>query len=242
MQQLFGKSAFVTGGAGGIGLATVEALSALGAKVTFTARSAESLARARLRVKSANGVLCDITDRDRLTEVMAQGFDILINNAAVVEPIGRITELDRDDFAHSLRVNITAQFEASQLALPYMIAKRGGTIVNISSGAAHKPKEGWAAYCIGKAGLAMLTKSIDHEYREEGIRCFGIAPGVVDTEMQVKIRASGINPVSRIPRHELSPSHEPARAIAWLCTKAADPLIGQELDIRDPDLRKAIGF
>ena len=67
------------------------------------------------------------------------------------------------------------------------------------------------------------------------------APGVVDTDMQVAIRASGINPVSKLPRESLAPASEPARAIAWLCTPAADALAGQELDVRNPDLRAAVG-
>jgi NAD(P)-dependent dehydrogenase (short-subunit alcohol dehydrogenase family) len=123
-----------------------------------------------------------------------------------------------------------------------MVAQGGGTIVNISSGAAHRPQEGWSAYCAGKAGLAMLTRSIHLEYGTQGIRIFGFAPGVVDTDMQVAIRASGINPVSKLPRESLAPASEPARAIAWLCTPAADALAGQELDVRNPDLRAAVGL
>ena len=88
----------------------------------------------------------------------------------------------------------------------------------------------------------MLTRSVHMEYRAEGIRIFGLAPGVVDTDMQATIRASGINPVSQLPRSSLAPAEEPARAIAWLCTPAADALAGQELDIRAPDLRAAAGL
>ena len=88
----------------------------------------------------------------------------------------------------------------------------------------------------------MLTRSVHMEYGDKGIRVFGLAPGVVDTDMQGAIRASGINPVSKLPRASLAPPVEPARAIAWLCTPAADALAGQELDIRAPDLRAAAGL
>ena len=107
-------------------------------------------------------------------------------------------------------------------------------IVNVSSGAAHRPQEGWAAYCAGKAGLAMLTKCTHLEYGAQGVRVYGFAPGVVDTAMQGAIRASGINPVSTLRREDLAPTDQPAKAIAWLCTQAAAGLAGQELDIRDP--------
>ena len=83
------------------------------------------------------------------------------------------------------------------------------------------------------------TRSVHLEYGAQGVRVFGFAPGVVDTDMQGTIRASGINPVSQLPRNSLAPAAEPAQAIAWLCTPAADPLAGQELDVRDPDLRAA---
>ena len=142
----------------------------------------------------------------------------------------------------NIETNLIAAFQATQTAMRHMVAKGGGTIVNLSSGAAHRPMEGWSAYCAGKAGLAMLTRAIHEEYAAQGIRVFGFAPGVVDTDMQGSIRASGINPVSKIPRENLAPADEPARAIAWLCTQAADALAGQELDVRNPDLRASVGL
>lgn len=238
---LSGQTALVTGGARGLGLATVRALSVLGAEVTFTARTEASRDDAAA-ASGAAGVVCDITDRARLAGVMAAGYDILVNNAAVVTPIGRITDLSPEDFAASLEINVTAQFDAIRLALPAMLARGRGTIVNISSGAAHRPQEGWAAYCAGKAALAMLTKSVHHECGAAGIRVFGLAPGVIDTGMQGQIRASGINPVSQMPRSALAPAEQPAQMVAWLCTAAADGLAGQELDVRSPELRVAAGL
>jgi NAD(P)-dependent dehydrogenase (short-subunit alcohol dehydrogenase family) len=242
-KPLSGQTALVTGGARGIGLATAAALVSLGAKVTFTARTPESLAAAEAALNgAANGVLCDITNRQRLAEITAPSFDILVNNAAVVAPIGRITDLTPQAFSASIETNLIAQFDAIRLCLPAMVARGRGTIVNVSSGAAHRPQEGWSAYCAGKAGLAMLTKSAHLEYGDQGIRVFGFAPGVVDTEMQATIRASGINPVSKLPRSSLAPAEQPGRAIAWLCTSAAVALAGSELDIRDPALRAAVGL
>ena len=242
--SLTGKSALVTGGNRGIGLATVRALAEAGAKVHFTARSAASLAAAQrdLGDLPAIGHLANMTDRFAMSTLMEQGFDILVNNAAIIGPIGRILDVSVEDWATNIDTNLTSAFHATQLALRGMVGRGGGTIVNISSGAAHRPQEGWSAYCAGKAGLAMLTRSVHLEYGDQGIRIFGFAPGVVDTDMQVAIRASGINPVSKLPRASLAPAHEPAKAIAWLCTSASDPLAGQELDVRNPDLRAAAGL
>ncbi|WP_374429387.1 SDR family NAD(P)-dependent oxidoreductase [Tabrizicola sp.] len=241
---LSGKTALVTGGNRGIGLATVRALAEAGATVHFTARNAANIAAAQRELGDipATGHLANMSDRIAMATLLDQPFDILVNNAAVIAPIGRILDISAEDWATSIDINLTSQFHATQRALRGMVAKGGGTIVNISSGAAHRPQEGWSAYCAGKAGLAMLTRSVHLEYGEQGIRIFGFAPGVVDTDMQVAIRASGINPVSKIPRENLAPAHEPARAIAWLCTPAADPLAGQELDVRAPDLRAAAGL
>ncbi|WP_137109864.1 SDR family NAD(P)-dependent oxidoreductase [Rhodobacter sp. SY28-1] len=242
--KLTGKTALVTGGNRGIGLATVRALAQAGAEVHFTARSSANLAAARrdLGETPATGHLANMTDRIAMATLLEHGFDILVNNAAVIGPIGRILDVQVEDWAANIDINLTSAFHATQRALAGMVAKGGGTIVNISSGAAHRPQEGWSAYCAGKAGLAMLTRSVHMEYAEQGIRVFGFAPGVVDTDMQGAIRASGINPVSKLPRASLAPADEPARAIAWLCTPAADALVGQELDIRAPDLRAAVGL
>ncbi|MBA4324940.1 MAG: short-chain dehydrogenase [Rhodobacter sp.] len=241
---LSGKTALVTGGNRGIGLATVRALAEAGADVHFTARSAARIAAAQreLGTTRATGHLANMTDRIAMATLLDQGFDILVNNAAVIAPIGRILDISAEDWAHSIDVNLTSVFHATQRALARMVARGGGTIVNISSGAAHRPQEGWSAYCAGKAGLAMLTRSVHMEYADHGIRIFGFAPGVVDTDMQVAIRASGINPVSKLPRESLAPPAEPAQAIAWLCTPAAASLAGQELDVRSPDLRAAAGL
>lgn len=241
---LSGQTALVTGGARGLGLAIVAALSALGARVTFTARSPDSrdAALAQLGPVQATGVICDITDARALAAATAPGFDILINNAAVIAPIGRILDIDTAAFSASIATNLSAQFHVIQCCLPAMLARGRGTVVNISSGAAHRPQEGWSAYCAGKAGLAMLTRSLHLEYGAQGIRAFGLAPGVVDTGMQGEIRASGINPVSQLSRSDLAPPADPARMVAWLCTAAAETLAGQELDVRQPELRTASGL
>ena len=241
---LTGKKALVTGGNRGIGLATVRALAETGAEVHFTARSAANIAAAQrdLGETKATGHLANMTDHDAMATLLDQGFDILVNNAAIIGPIGCILDVSAEDWATNIDINLTSAFHATQRALGHMVAKGGGTIINISSGAAHRPQEGWSAYCAGKAGLAMLTRSIHMEYGDQGIRVFGFAPGVVDTDMQGSIRASGINPVSKLPRTSLAPPEEPARAIAWLCTPAADALAGQELDVRAPDLRSAAGL
>ena len=88
----------------------------------------------------------------------------------------------------------------------------------------------------------MLTRSVHLEYADQGIRIFGFAPGVVDTDMQGAIRASGINPVSKIPRDSLAPADEPGPGHRLALHPRRRRPCGQELDIRAPNLRAAAGL
>lgn len=242
--DLSGRSALVTGGNRGIGLAAVRSLAEAGASVTFTARSDAAVtdALAQVPAQGVAGRVCDVTDRAGMAAILAPGFDIVVNNAGIITPIGAITEVAIEDWARTIEVNLVAAFHVIQCALPAMLARGGGTVINLSSGAARSALEGWSAYCASKAALAMVTRSVHEEYGAGGIRVFGFAPGVVDTGMQAQIRASGVNPVSQIPRAALAPADEPGRAIAWLCGPDADHLAGQEVDIRDETLRRGAGL
>jgi NAD(P)-dependent dehydrogenase (short-subunit alcohol dehydrogenase family) len=105
------------------------------------------------------------------------GLDILVNNAGVIEPISDIAASDPAAWARNISVNLVGAYNAVRAVLPGMLAGgAGGTIVNVSSGAAFRPLEGWSAYCSGKAGLAMLTRAVALETAGRGVRVFGFAP------------------------------------------------------------------
>jgi NAD(P)-dependent dehydrogenase (short-subunit alcohol dehydrogenase family) len=182
---------------------------------------------------------------ERLVRETCERFgaiDVLVNNAGVVEPIAMVAEADPAAWARNVQINLAGAFNAVRAVLPAMLAAGKGTIINLSSGAAHRPLEGWSAYCAAKAGLAMLTRAIALETEGKGIRVFGFAPGTTDTDMQVTIRASGINRISRIPRGDLTPVAHPARAIVYLCKAEADDLAGQEFALGDAAFRQRIGL
>jgi NAD(P)-dependent dehydrogenase (short-subunit alcohol dehydrogenase family) len=248
--DLTGEVAIVTGAARGIGAATARARAAHGARVVVSARDvtkAQAVVET-LRPGSGIAVACDVADSAQVARLVAETDhvfgkpSILINNAGLVTPIGLLHDVDPEAVAHAIRVTLAGAVFACQAVLPAMLDAGRGRIINLSSGAAHRPLEGWSCYCMAKAGLAMLTRSLALEYGAGGIRAFGFSPGLVDTDMQAKIRASGINAVSRLPRSSLAPADEPAAAIVYLSSAASDSLAGQEIDIRTAEFRTAAGL
>ncbi|MGO1121147.1 SDR family NAD(P)-dependent oxidoreductase [Rhodovibrionaceae bacterium A322] len=252
MLNLQDKVVILTGASQGIGAATAQSLAKAGATVVACARNKDACEKLAEDIKAnggkALGLACDVTDFAAVAALVARvkeefgRIDALINNAGMVDPIARAAETDPEAAMTCLRVNVGGVFAAVAAVLPIMTAQGGGSIINVSSGAAHNPLEGWSAYCASKAALAMYTRSLALEYGDQGVRVFGFGPGVVDTGMQVKIRASGINPVSQLDRSVLASPARPAQVMTWLLTSDADDLAGQELSIRDEDLQSRAGL
>jgi NAD(P)-dependent dehydrogenase (short-subunit alcohol dehydrogenase family) len=247
MGSLDGKVIIVTGASRGIGAAAATELAKAGATLVLTARD-PSLTQDVARSIGASAHPCDVSDYAAFAAVVSETvarygrLDALVNNAGVIEPIASIAESDPAAWARNVNINLTGAYHAIRAVLPFMLGAGGGTIVNVSSGAAIRPLEGWSAYCSAKAGLHMLTRGVALETAGKGIRVFGFQPGTTDTDMQVLIRASGVNPVSQIPRGNLTPVAHPAAAIVYLCTPAADDLNGQEFSLRDDAFRARLGI
>lgn len=252
MGQLNGKSIIITGASRGIGEAASRALATEGAQVMLAARDGALAAKIAAEITASGGtaaaMACDVADYASVEKLVAATIekfgkvDILVNNAGVIEPIARLEDSDPAAWARNIQINLVGAYHAVRVVLGPMIAAGGGTIVNLSSGAAIRPLEGWSAYCTGKAGVHMMTRAIALETAEKGIRVFGFQPGTTDTDMQVQIRASGMNIISKIPRENLTPVAEPARCIVYLCTPEADDLAGAEFSLRDEAFRKRVGL
>lgn len=250
--KLDGKVALVTGASRGLGEGAARGLARAGAAVMLLARDGDLARTVAREIVAAGGraeaLACDVTDYPSIERAVADtrerlgGLDILINNAGVIEPIASLATSNPAAWALNIQINLVGAYNVVHAVLDGMLATGGGTIVNVSSGAAHRPLEGWSAYCAGKAGLAMVTRSIALETAGQGIRIFGFSPGTIDTEMQVKIRASGINPVSQIPRADLAPVEHAVRGLLYLCDSASDDLVGQDVSIRDEAVRRRVGL
>ncbi len=252
MQELHGKTAIITGASKGIGAATARRMSELGVKVVLAARSQSAIAALAEEINANGGeaitVACDVADYNQVNSAIAQTImkfgkiDILVNNAGLIDPIGHITDISPDDWGKVIDVNVKGVFNMLHATLPAMVARGEGVVINISSGAATSALEGWSHYCSSKAAALMLTKAAHKEYAQKGIHVVGLSPGTVATDMQVNIKASGINPVSELDPSVHIPAEWPAQAICWLATQDAKEFDGDDVSLRDEVIRERCGL
>lgn len=191
---LFGQTAIVTGAGRGIGREIAIALANDGSNVVVCARNKNEIDETSRLIRSKGGnsisVLADITDMqsvENLVKVTLNRFktiELLVNNAGVSSPPGRIWEISPRDWWNTIEVNLIGTFNVSHSVMKEMIKQKKGRIINIGSNAAlYSRSDGSSAYSASKAGLLRLTTSITAEGSEFGVYGFSISPGLVKTEM-----------------------------------------------------------
>ena len=249
MQDMAGKTALITGASRGIGAATARLFADKGANVVLLARSSSDIVGLAKEIgEQALAIDCDVSGYSDLENAVAQAearfgrVDILINNAGVIEPISHLASADPAAWAKAIEINLTGVFNGMRAVLPQMIAAGKGTIITVSSGAAHNPIEAWSSYCSSKAGAAMLTRCAHSENAAHGLRIMGLSPGTVATQMQRDIKTSGINPVSQLDWDVHVPADWPAEALLWMCGEDANDWLGEEISLRDEAIRARIGL
>ena len=247
--HMTGKCVLITGASKGIGAAAARVFAEAGANVALVARNGDAIADLAGEIgPSAIAIPCDVSRYWEMEAAVAAchtafgRLDALIGNAGVIEPISMLSGAAPDAWGHTVDINLKGVFNGMRAALPGMIDRGAGTIITVSSGAAHTALEGWSAYCASKAGAAMLTRCADLEARGAGLRVMGLSPGTVATDMQREIKASGVNPVSQLDWSEHIPPEWPAKALLWMCGPDAGDFAGQEVSLRDPEIRRRAGL
>lgn len=195
--SLKGRFAFITGGSRGLGFAMGCALASAGAEIAFCARSKASvengIAAYKAKGIASDGYVCDITDEERVKELFtyiennSKHVDILLNNAGVINRVP-MTEMEASDFRRILDTDLTGAFITAKAAIPYMIEKGGGKIINVCGIMSEVGRETASAYASAKGGLKMLTRNIAAEYGACNIQCNAVAPGYIATDMNAPLR------------------------------------------------------
>ncbi|MGV9394153.1 SDR family NAD(P)-dependent oxidoreductase [Streptomyces olivaceus] len=200
---LNGSVALVTGASRGIGRAVALALAELGVKVAVVARGREELARtvelARARGGTATALVADLGDPSSAAGIVERAaaelgpVDVLVNNAATVEPLGPSAGLGTAAWEDALRLNVITPVALCNAVLPQMTAVGRGRIVNVSSGVVARPASmiGGNVYVATKAALEAHTLNLAAELDGTGVTVNVFRPGTVDTAMQAGIRRTG---------------------------------------------------
>lgn len=252
MGNFTNKTVFITGASKGIGEATARFFSQQGANVVLFARNQAALTSIEEDIKSTGGralaVVGDVSDFKAFDAAIQSaittfgGLDILVNNAGLIDPISLLADSDPEAWGKIVDVNVKGVYYGLRLALPHMLDSGGGTIINISSGAATSALAGWSHYCSTKAAVLSLTQCAHKEYFEQGINVIGLSPGTVATDMQVAIRDSGINPVSQLDWSAHIPASWVARAIGYLCSPDGKAYSGGDFSLKNNEGRAAVGL
>lgn len=183
----------VTGGGSGIGRALAYALADRGKPVLVVGRRESMLLETATYSPLITVCCADLTQplgREHLATVLdGNKLNGLIHNAGTIEPMALLAEVTSDAWQNALNINLTVPLLLTQKLLAKNTPAR---ILHISSGAAHFPVAGWGAYCVSKAGLAMLTRCWQLEHADKSTLFSSVMPGIIDTDMQALIRKTKI--------------------------------------------------
>lgn len=248
MTTLSGKVAIVTGAGSGIGRATAILLASEGAAVVVADLRESAAAEVVEEIASsggqARGHVVDVSEEDAVKQMIQSavesygGLDILHNNAAAIGPEspGRdmdITRIDVEVWDRTMAVNLRGVMLGCKHAIPRMLERGGGAIVNTSSGSAQRGDLAIPAYGVSKGGVDTLTLYVATQYGKQNIRCNAVAPGLILTHSVD--RFGGQAYVDMLEEHHLTPrvgrAEDIAQAVLFLVSDASGFITGQVLNV-----------
>ena len=226
--DLKNKSAVVTGGAQGIGLAIAERFIASGASVCLWDRDEKMVNKTAASLASkgnVEAVVMDVTDLDsvrnavRKTQDALGGIDLLICNAGIAGPSGKLWEYPPEEWQKVIDIDLTGVFNCLHVVTPLMIEQDYGRIVNVASVAGKDGNPNAGPYSAAKAGVIALTKSLGKELAEYDIAVNCITPAAAKTQIFEQMSEEHIQyMLSKIPRNRFLKVEEAASMVAWLCS------------------------
>jgi len=234
-----GKTAIVTGGARGIGLAIAKVLANAGATLVLVdvledalAEAAKSLGGADVRTYAV-----DVTDEEAVEAMVDEvadasgGIHVLVNNAGITRD-DLLLRMDADEWDRVMQVNLKGTFLMTKHVARYMVRQRGGHIVNLASVSGLVGNPGQANYSASKAGVVGFTRTVARELARKNITCNAVAPGFIDTEMtRVLSDKAKENALAAIPMKRMGSADDVAQAVAFLASDEAGYVTGHVLPV-----------
>jgi 3-oxoacyl-[acyl-carrier protein] reductase len=239
--NLTNQTALVTGAARGLGRCIAQSLAAAGAKVACIDVNEECLAETVAAIRAAGAtaepLACDVTQSDRVGEVLDQvvemwgGLNILVNNAGVTRD-NVLVRMKDEQWDLVLNINLRGTFLFTRAAARPMMKARQGRIINVASVSGLMGNPGQANYSASKAGVIGLTRTVACELASRNITVNAVAPGFINTEMTAKLGEEIIQQVRKqIPLGRLGEPQDVADAVLFLASDAASFITGHILTI-----------
>ena len=239
--DLNGKIAIVTGASQGIGETIAVEMAKSGANVFCLARNKNALDSTINKIISngdkASAYSCDISDNEQFNNIVTDIFkeygsiDILVNNAGITNDT-LLMRMSDDQWDSVLHINLKGSFTCTRSVIKYMMKKKSGRIINITSIVGLTGNAGQANYAASKAGLIGMTKSIAKEVASRGITANCVAPGWIETAMTEQLSDDVKNKfLSQIPTGKIGYPKDIANTVIFLASKEAEYITGQTITV-----------
>lgn len=231
------KTVFISGGSRGIGACSVKEFSKLGYNVAFTYFNSREYALSLQNQTGALAIYCDVADSKQVKAAIDEAYnvfgsiDVLVNNAGIDE-FSLFTDITDEMWHRMIDVNLSGAFYACRAVLPYMISRKQGAIINISSMWGQVGASCEVHYSVSKAGLIGLTKALAKELGPSNIRVNCICPGVIDTDMNSHLSEADLNQLKcDTPLGKIGTVKEIFDSILFLAEDTSSFVTGQILGV-----------
>ena len=244
-----GKRVLITAGGGGIGRVMVETFVQAGAKVHSCDVAPAPLEQLKRALPAVSTTLCDVSDLRQVDQLFADvkqqlgGLDVLVNNAGIAGPTGKVEEISVEDWRRCIDVDLNGMFYCTRLAMPLLKAAGGGSVINLSSAAGRLGFPYRTPYAAAKWAVVGFSKSLSMEVGTDQIRVNAIQPGVVEGEridrvIEAKARAVGISfeeqkriSLERVSMRTMVSPQDIANMALFLASDAGKHVTGQAISV-----------